>query len=389
MAYALMERRQREHIIVDKSIAKNESFDVMLVLIMFLFSLAAKMYKVFTGNYISFLIGKDVNMALANIIENTNLLGWTCFVAVWVFFFSNKVISPVHFVLFWIINITQLLYQVVQGSKTFLMLPLFLILISYYHCKRKIPLVGAICAVIFGLLVVFPFVKTYREHFVKVYGHDVPTVWELNPGERVSDAVTDTKAEQIPPEERALESLSRFAGADELYNILVLVPQVLPYKLGEDFLAVFYGLVPRAVWPDKPILSPGADYGRALGAITSITPFPLGQMYWNFGWSGLVFGMALWGVFLALCMDLFDYFCRTHSARFYVMCIYLSEIYWLSTGEGMLPMLLASVPKKIVVYGGIYLLVSSLMLGRSKMRSRQSEVEKTDDRPMKGRKWVR
>jgi hypothetical protein len=166
--------------------------------------------------------------------------------------------------------------------------------------------------------------------------------------------------------EKILGVLGRFVGADELYNMEHMVPQYMPYKHGQDLIAVPLGLIPRAIWPSKPILSAGAEYGSALGTITSVTPFPLGEMYWNFGKPGIIIGMAIWGVVLALLMRLFDLLCRYRRLRFFLVCCYLAEIYWITTGEGTLAMLLASLPKQIIVYGGAWYIGNMVIRGQNK-----------------------
>ena len=72
----------------------------------------------------------------------------------------------------------------------------------------------------------------------------------------------------------------RYAGIDELHNLDQMVPSILDYRYGKDFLAIIYNVVPRMVWPTKPQYSRGADYGaRRSGTITSVTPFPFGEYF--------------------------------------------------------------------------------------------------------------
>src|SRR6185437_3416036 len=92
---------------------------------------------------------------------------------------------------------------------------------------------------------------------------------------------------------------SRYGGLDELYNITQVIPSLLPYRFGTEYSAFFVNLVPRAFWPEKPIFSRGATYGAALNTITSVTPFPFGEAYWDLGATGLLLSMALWGICLA------------------------------------------------------------------------------------------
>jgi hypothetical protein len=76
-------------------------------------------------------------------------------------------------------------------------------------------------------------------------------------------------------------------------------PASQSYRGGEDFVAGFEGIVPRAVWPNKPqqvlvgqwfrqVYQPLARNGWPLGAI--------GDWYLNFGLFGLLVGGALSGL---------------------------------------------------------------------------------------------
>jgi len=71
-------------------------------------------------------------------------------------------------------------------------------------------------------------------------------------------------------------------------------------------------LVPRFLWPDKPVIAPGAWFTYYLGRATSVesartaTAIPLAtDFYWMFGWPSLVVGMFLLGALYARIWRLF------------------------------------------------------------------------------------
>jgi hypothetical protein len=67
---------------------------------------------------------------------------------------------------------------------------------------------------------------------------------------------------------------------------------------GETFLLCVYGLVPRFVWPDKPVIDPGADFTEiAMGHRESHTGIGVfGEAYWNGGWALLLLTCCYIGV---------------------------------------------------------------------------------------------
>lgn len=71
---------------------------------------------------------------------------------------------------------------------------------------------------------------------------------------------------------------------------------------GSSFNRLTYALIPRVVWPDKPVVSQGAWFAVYLGfaesesTTTSVWGITApGELYWNFGIPGLVLGMLLIG----------------------------------------------------------------------------------------------
>ena len=86
---------------------------------------------------------------------------------------------------------------------------------------------------------------------------------------------------------------SLYATYQGFVGIVNSVPNVVPYQWGRTLFESATLVVPRAIWPDKP--EPASSwlarefYGRRVLANMSTT-WP-GELYLDFGWIGLVFGM--------------------------------------------------------------------------------------------------
>jgi hypothetical protein len=86
--------------------------------------------------------------------------------------------------------------------------------------------------------------------------------------------------------------------------IMALTPDVVPYEGAARFLGLPANLIPRAIWPDKPVLSRGrwfsANFRGLEESTTSSSAMTLfGESYLFFGWTGLVIGMCIAGTALA------------------------------------------------------------------------------------------
>lgn len=74
---------------------------------------------------------------------------------------------------------------------------------------------------------------------------------------------------------------------------------------GTSFNRLAYALIPRVVWPDKPVVSQGAWFAVYLGfaeseeTTTSVWGITAaGELYWNFGIPGVLLGMLLIGMLM-------------------------------------------------------------------------------------------
>jgi len=102
------------------------------------------------------------------------------------------------------------------------------------------------------------------------------------------------------------KALVRQASVAQMPGIIMLrTPSEIPYEGAGQFLAIPGYLVPRAIWPDKPILSRGVWFGitylndvpwtNSSGAMTVF-----GESYIFAGWMGTILGLFGLGLVLAL-----------------------------------------------------------------------------------------
>lgn len=68
------------------------------------------------------------------------------------------------------------------------------------------------------------------------------------------------------------------------------------FKYGSDLYYIAVALIPRILWPDKPYIPRGVYFAKTyLGLGNSVGMSIGGELYWNFGWIGIIIGYFLLG----------------------------------------------------------------------------------------------
>jgi hypothetical protein len=347
---------QRKILILRKTAGQNlGKSNLSTLLVLFSLSLIGVAYKVATNDYISYLLAEGRNTGFSQIATLLTSLQWPAFFGAWIIWFEGRR-DKKFLALFSIIMLVVVPYQFLQGSKTFLSLLLVSVIISNYWATGKIPRFSIIVGVLLVSIYVFPYVHNFREYINSAYGK-IPSISELSVKNIVE--MTAGKSEDSVEKAEGLMAISaRYAGIDELYNLTQIVPNLLDHRYGLDYSAFFVNLIPRAVWPGKPIYSRGAEYGTSLGTITSVTPFPIGEAFWDFGKYGVFIMMAVWGGCLAGLLRGYDFYYKKNGKSQLVLFYFLYQIYWISGGETSMPMVLSGLPQQFVMLWAVSKIIS-------------------------------
>lgn len=83
-------------------------------------------------------------------------------------------------------------------------------------------------------------------------------------------------------------------------QIINRVPDVLPYENGATITGYAFSLVPRELWPSKPLVDPGPVIGAAIynSPLSGVPPGLIAELYWNFGAPSVLLGCVLFGALL-------------------------------------------------------------------------------------------
>jgi hypothetical protein len=337
----------RKKLQITKDCAKSwVKEDYISVAVCFGFALIGVTYKIATGDYMSYLLAEDKIKGISHVGTLLTSLLWPAYIGAWIIWFKGCR-DKNFIIIFSCILVVTIPYQFIQGSKTFLSLLLLSIVISHYWAKGKVPRLTILVAIYLVITFVFPYVHNFREFVNSEYGK-IPSLFTLD-FQKIQTIALEKENLAGDKSEELLKISARFGGIDHLHGIIESVPKLMDYRYGFEYSAFFVNFIPRALWADKPIYSRGADYGRSLGTITSVTPFPVGEAYWDLGLYGTIIMMAIWGWCLAFVIRGYEYFYRRSTTPILIATYFLSQIYWISGGETSMPMVMSSIPQQLIL----------------------------------------
>lgn len=97
----------------------------------------------------------------------------------------------------------------------------------------------------------------------------------------------------------------------------------VPFQKGYTIGLLFNAFVPRLIWRDKPDSSVGQLFNRQFKLSedpnTYISATHLGELYWNFGWGGLIVGMFIIGAIMGAASAAFSQTKQRSVTRFLLL----------------------------------------------------------------------
>lgn len=116
-----------------------------------------------------------------------------------------------------------------------------------------------------------------------------------------------------------------FSEIPKAVNIIMAVPERLPYSYGSTIGNFTIAWIPRSIWPDKPIIDAGVAVGVNVYGTdgSAIPPGAIAEFFWAFGGVGLISGCFLLGVLLSRVSELV----RPHTAGAAGALLYATSIF--------------------------------------------------------------
>ena len=180
------------------------------------------------------------------------------------------------------------------GSKTLALTILGLPALAYYEVRRKLPMKSIVVVVLIFVFIIFPMYNTFRQ-----VNRDLDTSRRLD--QTVNLARNWNSNEYLDASLFAF--FKRLTVVTSVAAIVSDTGRWIDYRYGETLLLAPIGLfIPRFLWPEKPDISIGREFGdvfrlkNPLDRETEVSPSLVGEFYWNFSLPGVVLGMWLLGM---------------------------------------------------------------------------------------------
>ena len=188
-----------------------------------------------------------------------------------------------------------------SGNKEIVALGFLAALLGYAAGGRRLPMAGVVSAALLFLFVVVPFTTGYRRQIVVDNSRLSPAeVLQAASQQGVAFFLPAPQAGEVQsPVTQTLKRVSRIG------DVAIIVQRTTPSDIANRPLtelleAPILGLVPRAIWPNKPILATGYQFSQQYydlpaSTYTSSAITPEGDLWRHGGWLVLVAGMLLFG----------------------------------------------------------------------------------------------
>src|SRR5450755_523176 len=209
-------------------------------------------------------------------------------------------------------------FGVAAGNKQDFVIAVLAVIIPFGAARRRLPRIAIVGVIVTFLLVVIPFNQSYR-----IAVRQGATT--LTPSRGVATAPTVMKETLTNGNMAGVAVNSLFYLTQrirEIDNVAIMiqrtpaqVPFISPVQLIEQPVI---GMIPRMIWPSKPILISGYQFGQVFYGLPAIiyTSTPdtmIGGLYWHGGWISLIVGMILFGAAIRLLDNALDVRANPHA----------------------------------------------------------------------------
>ena len=190
----------------------------------------------------------------------------------------------------------------IGNAKEIAMRAIIIFGVAAFLVRGTLPKSWALAAIAFAVFA-FPIFQAYRAEVIGLRG--------ISRSDAASDivrsfkqalSVRDKVEKQINENYKVPSFLERSALKPTMEMLIDKTGRTAEFQDGYTLSLYFTGFVPRFIWPDKPDSSVGKLVNREFQVSedpdTYISATHLGELYWNYGWPGIVVGMFVFGTLL-------------------------------------------------------------------------------------------
>ena len=279
-----------------------------------------------------------------------------------------------------VLFLAEIVFGAASGNKQGFIITILAVAIPFATSRRQAhKVLSAFTALAFTalafLLIVVPFNQSYRSNVRNTSGTlSVSQALDAAPSILGQTIGTGNAAGVLSSSASFL--LDRIREIDGPAIIMQRTPAQIGFASPVQLVtAPFFALVPRAVWPGKPILNSGYEFSQTYYELpatvyTSSAMTPVGDLYLHGGWIPVIVGMFLLGCGVRLLNDVMDVYGSPHCVFLFLLLfpsLVKQENNWLGT--------LADIPGTLL----IWLLATYLTFRRERPpRSHRGVIEAKD-----------
>jgi hypothetical protein len=259
--------------------------------------------------------------------------------------------------------VLQVILGFIIDIKGTAMLGGILVIVTIVLMDGRIPklwLAGAVAYVI----LVFPIFQAYRAEIHGTRGVARTTVVE-NLGKTLNLALS-AENRVNNGRDRAQTFLERSSLLGSVQLIVEKTGNEVPFQHGHTLTPILATFLPKIVWSDKPDVPTGQVMNKEFHVTDSedvyISPSHLGELYWNFGWLGVLVGMTAIGGILGFVGSRFNLADAKTVTRLLITVVTIKQVVmsfegviaasyvvWLRSlaGIGLLHVIFARIPVRL------------------------------------------
>jgi hypothetical protein len=250
-----------------------------------------------------------------------------------------------------VLFLAEIAFAVASADKQNYVVAVLAVAIPFSAARRRLPRAALTSVALVFLIVIIPFTQAYRN----AVRTETAT---LTAGQAVGTAPgilrqTVISYDSIPSV--VSSSVGYLLDRNQDINSVAIIMQRTPSQIGfsspvQLAEAPLAALIPRALWPGKPILATGYQFGQEYYGLpstvyssTAITP--IGDLYRHGGWIPVLFGMFLLGCGIRLLDDVLNVRNNPHGIYLILLLfpsLVMAEQDWIT--------LLAGVPSAILLW---------------------------------------
>ncbi len=242
-----------------------------------------------------------------------------------------------------VLLVAELAFSVASGDKENFVIVFLAAAIPFGAARKRLPIAAIVVSVLIFLLVVVPFSIAYRGLARSSTGTlSTSQAVSVAPGVLVRTVAGGAVGGALPTSLKYL--MTRVRQIDSAAIIMQRTPGQIGYRspleLAEAPLA---GMVPRAVWPSKPILDTGYEFNQQYfeqpsTVYTSTAVTLVGDLYRHGGWVPVLVGMFILGCGVRLLDLVLDVRSNPHAVLLVLLVfpdVILGEVDWATMLAGI------------------------------------------------------